>query len=174
MSVYYGEWSHPAWGRWVYIHKDGRIISLKSLDNPHISRNFDKKELPEFEASLKRYFSGEFEALRPYQQDALRELEDSRDFKASVYRELISTEIGEKTTYSDIAKKAGAPRASRAVGQACSQNALLLIIPCHRVVPKNKALGVGYYAGGSKLKEKILTYEARAMAGQEGLEPPTS
>ena len=52
---------------------------------------------------------------------------------------------------------AGVPRACRAVGTALARNPLLLMIPCHRVLPAFG--GVGQYAAGEALKRRLLQWE---------------
>lgn len=54
---------------------------------------------------------------------------------------------GATLSYGEVAKRAGAPGAARAVGQAMRRNPIALIVPCHRVVASN---GLGGYAGTSR------------------------
>lgn len=61
------------------------------------------------------------------------------------------------TTYGELASKIGNPQAARAVGQAMAQNPFPLALPCHRVLPKNHALG--HFVAGSQLKEQLLRHE---------------
>ena len=49
------------------------------------------------------------------------------------------------------------PKACRAVGMANNRNPIVIVIPCHRVIGKNKTL-VGY-GGGLKRKEYLLKLE---------------
>ena len=64
---------------------------------------------------------------------------------------------GQVISYGELARQAGRPGAARAVGGACHQNPLPLVIPCHRVVGSNgKMVGFG---GGIPLKKKILSQE---------------
>ena len=68
---------------------------------------------------------------------------------------------GQTRSYSWIARAIGSPRAARAVGNALSKNPLAPLIPCHRVVRADGALG-GYSAkGGAKEKERLLENEKR-------------
>ncbi len=78
-------------------------------------------------------------------------------FQKEVWQEVSSVPYGETRTYSAIAKSMRRPLACRAVGQANNKNALLFLIPCHRVIGKNNTL-TGY-AGGLTLKEKLLALE---------------
>lgn len=68
---------------------------------------------------------------------------------------------GETRTYSEIAEIIGKPKAARAIGNALAKNPLAPLIPCHRVVRKNGAVG-GYSAkGGARAKEKLLQQEKK-------------
>ena len=80
----------------------------------------------------------------------------SRPFHRSVWQRLREIPWGSALTYGEIATALGSPRASRAVGQACASNLLLLIIPCHRVVAKQ---GPGGFACGLAWKNKLLELE---------------
>jgi methylated-DNA-[protein]-cysteine S-methyltransferase len=66
---------------------------------------------------------------------------------------------GETTTYGDIARQLGRPRAARAVGRAQATNPIPLVIPCHRVVGADGGLH-GYGApGGLETKAWLLRLE---------------
>jgi AraC family transcriptional regulator, regulatory protein of adaptative response / methylated-DNA-[protein]-cysteine methyltransferase len=81
-----------------------------------------------------------------------------------VWEALLHVPQGHVTTYSDLAKAAGAPRAVRAVGSAVGRNPLAFVIPCHRALRKSGALG-GYH-WGLPVKRAMLAWEsARADAG---------
>ena len=49
----------------------------------------------------------------------------------------------------------------RHVGKICSQNKLLLLVPCHRVIRTNGSIGGFTSVGGIKLKKKILEFEKK-------------
>jgi AraC family transcriptional regulator, regulatory protein of adaptative response / methylated-DNA-[protein]-cysteine methyltransferase len=66
------------------------------------------------------------------------------EFQRRVWAAAMSVPFGETTTFAEIARKVSAPRAVRAVGNACSQNPLEFAIPCHRVLRSD-----GSYSGGS-------------------------
>ena len=66
---------------------------------------------------------------------------------------------GQVASYGEIAKRAGRPRAARAVGSVMSNNQVPLVIPCHRVVGASGSLG-GYSApGGLATKRRLLGME---------------
>lgn len=87
-------------------------------------------------------------------------------FQLAVWNDLLLIPVGKVTTYLDIAKRIGNPRAARAVGGAVGNNPVLSIIPCHRVVCSNGKLG-GFHWGVEK-KIKLLNREACATQKQEG------
>jgi methylated-DNA-[protein]-cysteine S-methyltransferase len=78
-------------------------------------------------------------------------------FQRRVWREIASIPFGETLTYSELAQRAGAPRAIRAAGTATGHNPIGIVIPCHRVVGKNGSLGG--YAGGLERKRRLLALE---------------
>jgi O-6-methylguanine DNA methyltransferase len=61
------------------------------------------------------------------------------------------------TTYKEVARALGKPRASRAVANALAKNPKLLKIPCHRVVRSDGK--VGGYKLGSERKTELLVSE---------------
>lgn len=79
------------------------------------------------------------------------------EFQQKVYNELLKIPYGQTCSYKDIAKSIGNEKASRAVGNANNKNKLPIVIPCHRVIGKNKDL-TGY-AGGLNVKEFLLNLE---------------
>lgn len=80
-----------------------------------------------------------------------------KQFAIKVYKAVLSIPIGEVRSYKWVAKKAGRPRAFRAVGQILKHNPWPLFIPCHRVVKADNKLGG--YVWGPKEKKQILNLE---------------
>lgn len=83
-------------------------------------------------------------------------------FQRRVWAQLLRIPYGETRSYHDVAVAVGSPKAVRAVGRANGQNRIAIVIPCHRVVNKNGALGG--YGGGLRRKEFLLGLE-RNQAG---------
>jgi methylated-DNA-[protein]-cysteine S-methyltransferase len=81
------------------------------------------------------------------------------DLQKRVWKALMSIAYGATSTYGQIARDIGSPRAVRAVGNACGANPIGIIVPCHRVVGSNGGL-VGY-GGGLPLKRKLLALEQK-------------
>lgn len=88
-------------------------------------------------------------------------------FQCGVWRALLEVAAGTVTTYSDLARSVGRPRAHRAVGAAVGANPVALLLPCHRVVPKSG--GVGGYRWGAGRKRALLDAEAEAGSGAASL-----
>lgn len=64
---------------------------------------------------------------------------------------------GRVATYSEVAAQTGRPAAARAVGNALHVNPVCIVVPCHRVVPRQG--GLGGYGGGVAMKEHLLRLE---------------
>jgi methylated-DNA-[protein]-cysteine S-methyltransferase len=91
-------------------------------------------------------------------------LENISPFFRKVYEVANRIPSGKVLTYGEVARAAGSPKASRAVGQAMAKNPFLLLVPCHRVVGGSHKL-VGFSAnGGVKTKASLLELESLAHA----------
>ena len=103
-------------------------------------------------------------------RDALDEYFEGRDFNPrlplDIHRTAFQWKVlqaiqkippGKTKTYSELAESIGNPRAVRAVASACAKNPVSILIPCHRVLRKNGALGG--YRWGLPLKQFLLDHE---------------
>ncbi len=79
-------------------------------------------------------------------------------FQQQVWRALAQIPVGSTATYAAIARAIGAPRAVRAVAQACAANRIAIAIPCHRVV-RQGGPDTGY-RWGIERKRELLAREA--------------
>ena len=77
-------------------------------------------------------------------------------FEEKVFAACAKIRKGRVSTYSEIAKAIGKPKASRAVGNALNKNSSPLV-PCHRVVRSEGR--VGGFAHGSRKKQEMLAGE---------------
>lgn len=82
-------------------------------------------------------------------------------FQIKVWEALLAIPSGHVTTYSEIARHVGSPRAARAVGTAVGRNPVSWLIPCHRAVRKSGALG-GYH-WGLPIKRALLAWESARL-----------
>lgn len=79
-------------------------------------------------------------------------------FQQRVWQALREIPSGSTVSYIELAKRIGAPKAVRAVAQACAGNAIAVAIPCHRVVRSDGSLS-GYRWGVDR-KRMLLQREA--------------
>jgi len=86
-------------------------------------------------------------------------------FDRIVLQALRRVPYGCLVAYKDLAEAIGKPKAARAVGQAVRRNRWPIIVPCHRVVAREGALGG--FAGGLEMKLRLLRLE-----GITGLQSP--
>lgn len=86
------------------------------------------------------------------------------DFQREVWKALCSIPYGATVSYEDIAMtltggdKPKARKITRAVGSACGDNPIAVIVPCHRVIGKDGSI-VGYSAG-IDIKDYLLLHES--------------
>ena len=105
-------------------------------------------------AELEEYFEGR---RRSFTVPVDRQL--TAGFRAAVLAQLSRIPYGSTASYGDVAAAVGHPAASRAVGTACANNPVPVVVPCHRVV---RADGTpGGYVGGPDAKRALLDLEAR-------------
>ncbi|SEK42011.1 methylated-DNA--[protein]-cysteine S-methyltransferase [Haloferax larsenii] len=101
-----------------------------------------REQLAEYERGDRRAF------------DADVRIPDS--FTGDVMRAMLDIPYGETRTYGDVAAELDSHAV--AVGQACGQNPVPLVVPCHRVVGSD-SLGGFSAAGGTDLKRSLLEHE---------------
>lgn len=120
-----------------------------STDNPHLAEWVD---------TLLHHLSGE----QPHIELPL----DIRAtaFQQRVWAELRAIPYGEQRSYSAIAAAIGNPKATRAVANACANNPVAVVIPCHRVIREDGDLG-GYRWGLAR-KAAILEQERHAFIAE--------
>jgi methylated-DNA-[protein]-cysteine S-methyltransferase len=112
--------------------------------------------LIEAQRQLEEYFSGrrtEFELpLSPR----------GTEFQKEVWQALRRIPFGSTRNYAELARELGVAGGARAVGAANGRNPLAIIVPCHRVLGTDGSL-TGF-AGGLRIKAKLLDFEARRAA----------
>ena len=145
--------SIPAFGRYLVVEGDENQIT-----GLWISDTFEEgKAVGEVARALQQL--KEYEA-RQRTEFELNLVPQGTGFQKAVWDVLLSIPYGETLTYGQIAEKIGNPKAVRAVGGACHNNPIGIVIPCHRVLGKDGSL-TGY-AGGVHLKEMLLNHEKKA------------
>ena len=81
-------------------------------------------------------------------------------FQQRVWKAIRDIPAGATASYRDLAKRLGAPKAVRAVAQACAANDIAVAIPCHRVVRTDGSIS-GYRWGVAR-KRALLAREKAA------------
>jgi methylated-DNA-[protein]-cysteine S-methyltransferase len=104
------------------------------------------------------YFAGDVKAL-----DGLAAEQDGSPFFRRAWQAMRDVPAGETISYTELAARAGAPRAVRAAGTACARNLIAPLIPCHRIVRSDGTHGG--YAYGLPTKAWLIRHEREALGG---------
>jgi methylated-DNA-[protein]-cysteine S-methyltransferase len=110
------------------------------------------KRIPIITDLISDYFDGDLEAL-----NGIQVRQDGAVFSQAAWKAMRKVKAGKMLSYADLADRAGSPAAVRAAGSACAKNAIVLVVPCHRIVKTGGALGS--YAYGLNKKEWLLRHE---------------
>lgn len=111
--------------------------------------------------------------LQAYASGALREFDlplalNGTPFQQRVWRALCDVGFGRTISYSELARRVGAPKAVRAVAGAVGRNPVSVIVPCHRIVGADGSL-TGY-SGGLDRKKALLAHERQAASRDDARE----
>ena len=98
------------------------------------------------------YFDGDISAI-----NAIQVRQPGAHFSQAAWKAMKKVKAGSIISYGELAERAGSPAAVRAAGSACAKNAIVLVVPCHRIVKTGGALG--NYAYGLNKKEWLLHHE---------------
>ena len=98
------------------------------------------------------YFDGDISAI-----NAIQVRQPGAHFSQAALKAMKKIRPGSVISYGELAERAGSPAAVRAAGSACAKNAIVLVVPCHRIVKTGGALG--NYAYGLNKKEWLLRHE---------------
>jgi len=153
-SIYYGIFKSSDYGPILLGLCREKIAFLGLTDDPQEMRSHYKTNL----------FVQDREKTRPFFDALFKEKIPKTDlfftgtkFQHEVWQALLNIPRGETRSYSEVAHAIDRPKAVRAVGTAIGYNPISLLIPCHRVLCSNGA--IGNYRWGSPLKKKLLDYE---------------
>ena len=131
------------------------LSALKaSLDEQDKMREVkEMKSIPVISDLISDYFDGDLSAL-----DAIKVRQPGAHFSQAAWKAMRKVKAGKTLSYADLAERAGSAAAVRAAGSACAKNAIVLVVPCHRIVKTGGSLG--NYAYGLTKKEWLLRFEA--------------
>ncbi len=140
--------------------ENGKLTGLYFEGQRRACGEGEAGDCPVFEAAekwLDAYFAG----ARPAPEMLPMEVRGS-EFQRRVWELLQEIPYGETISYGGIAARIAAERglktmSAQAVGTAVGRNPLSIIIPCHRILAANKA--IGGYAGGIERKIWLLRHE---------------
>lgn len=110
------------------------------------------RKIPVITDLLSDYFDGEISAL-----SAIQVRQPGAQFSQAAWKAMKKVRPGKVISYAELADRAGSPAAVRAAGSSCAKNAIVLVVPCHRIVKTGGALG--NYAYGLNKKEWLLRHE---------------
>jgi methylated-DNA-[protein]-cysteine S-methyltransferase len=139
----------------VSVDASGLLVAIRltaTLD-PVESTAAESPALQPAVSALGRYFAGELDAI----DDLAVAPDHGTEFQRSVWDALRRIPTGETISYADLAAAVGRPSAFRAVGSANGANPIPIVVPCHRVVNADGALGG--YALGLDVKRWLLAHE---------------
>jgi len=140
------------------IFMEGRLICLGFGQSEGDAPQSDAAR--QLAGELSRYFGG---AQDPFKTPL--GLGSGTPFQQRVWAELRRIPFGETASYGEVARRIGAPRAARAVGQAVGANPIPILVPCHRVICSSG--GMGGFSAGIAIKRWLLRHE-RHEARTEG------
>ncbi len=131
------------------------VKALKeSLDPKDSEKDFKSvARIPIITDLVNDYFDGDIAAL-----NSINVRQPGAPFSQAAWKAMRKVKAGKVISYSELAERAGSPTAVRAAGSACAKNAIVLVVPCHRIVKSGGALG--NYAYGLNKKEWLLRHEA--------------
>ena len=130
------------------------VLALRELLDPMDALKEIKivKNIPVICDLISGYFEGDFSSI-----NAIQVRQPGATFSQSAWKAMRKVKPGKVISYSDLAHHAGSPAAVRAAGSACAKNAIVLVVPCHRIVKSGGALG--NYAYGLDTKQWLLRHE---------------
>jgi methylated-DNA-[protein]-cysteine S-methyltransferase len=135
---------------------DGALTGLRFGSGPAVGERADDDPVLRLAAEqLAAYFAG---SLRSF---ALPLVPAGTAFQLAVWEQLRLIPYGSTVSYGELARRLGAPNASRAVGLANGRNPIAIVVPCHRVIGADGSLtGFG---GGMAAKRTLLDLEAGTL-----------
>lgn len=142
----------------LLILSDGEHITHVDFEKEQYAPNpkwIKRNDLPLFQkvhSAFKRYFDGEPETFADIPLKT-----EGTAFQQAVWQALRGIGYGRISSYGELAQIIDKPKAVRAVGGAVGSNPISIIIPCHRILGKDKTLtGFG---GGLAAKRFLLQLE---------------
>ena len=153
-------------GKFLLMEQDGHLCALTTYD-----------QLPQLQKQLQKHIGDTMEfcvAKTPLLLNAELQLNEyfeqkrtsfdlpiqlyGSDFQRAVWNKLMQIPYGQTCSYGSIAAQLNT-KGTQAVGTAIGKNPLPIIVPCHRVLPRNQTLGNFSMVGGPTSKAYLLDLE---------------
>ncbi|MCU1461638.1 MAG: methylated-DNA--protein-cysteine methyltransferase [Acidimicrobiales bacterium] len=157
--IHISDHDHSPIGRLRFAVEDGQLLALQPARTwrgptgaASASSGDDAAISTAVSTALDRYFAGDVDAL-----DGIDVAYRGTRFQNAAWQAMRDIEPGSTTSYADLARQVGSPRAVRAIGTACGSNPVFLVVPCHRVLRTDGSLGG--YGGGLDMKRWLLDHE---------------
>ena len=134
---------------WISLFEvKNKIVQIKfgRCKNKSVSNNLNKLKI-----NINNFFNKKNKSIKSSFKI------NGNSMQKKIWKELTKIKIGKTKSYGEIAKKYGI--SPRHVGKICSQNKIVLAIPCHRVIKSDGSIGGFSGLGGTILKKKLLDFE---------------
>jgi len=133
-------WGHTSLGRFLAVSSDRGLVAVELTDSDHALRD-RFGDVVEDAASMAAVVDAVAAAIEhPEIRSDLAIDPRGSELELRVWAALREIPPGETTTYGGLAARLGIPD-PREVGAACAANTLAVLVPCHRVVKKDGAIG---------------------------------
>ena len=106
-------------------------------------------------AGIRRYLAGDRVDFASVGID----LADVGEFRGAVYGAARAVGWGQTASYGEVARRIGFPWGARAVGQALARNPVPIVVPCHRILTRDRRIGGFSAYGGTLTKQRLLALE---------------
>ncbi|MDP1563252.1 MAG: methylated-DNA--[protein]-cysteine S-methyltransferase [Pirellulaceae bacterium] len=165
LTISSDEWNRPQVDHLTFGHASELLASealdLRPQTGTHSKLDFDPNpSLRDWIDRLQHFAAGRSVDL----SDLRINLGYLTDFGCRVIDACRDVPWGETASYGELARRAGSPGASRAVGGVMARNRHPLVVPCHRIIASNGAQ-VGFSApDGTKMKQRLLQNEKKHVS----------
>ena len=130
---------------------------LYSIQRSTVKRHFSKPHSV-FARKVKKQLEEYFNSKRD--RFSIPLVKRGTEFQRQVWKALQKIPYSQTRTYKEVSLQLGFETKSRPVGQACSKNPFLIVVPCHRVLAQKN---LGGFALGLKAKKNLLNLEDQCI-----------
>ncbi len=143
----------------VAVAYDGSEENVRTYLSKHTKGRPQRSasEVSEVKKQVRSYLLG-----RSDHWNLLVDLSNTPPFQRRVLEEIRRIPRGQVSTYAEIARRIGQPKAVRAVGQALRRNPIPIVVPCHRVISSDGSLGG--YGGEMRSQRKVQLLKLEGVA----------